>query len=84
MFCDKEGKYKKGNRSKEPLLQGFHLNTDNKLCENAIEIQDIKIIAVTSRDIVAAKACYHVTSNTLEKDQIKFKMMMNILQQLVC
>jgi hypothetical protein len=59
IFCDKKSKYKKGSRSREPLVKVLELRTDKKLREIAIERGDKKIIAVTSRDIVAAKACYH-------------------------
>jgi hypothetical protein len=59
IFCEKESKYKKGSRSREPLVQVLELGTDKKLREIAIERGDKKVIAVTSRDIVAAEACYH-------------------------
>jgi len=59
IFCDKTGKYKKGSRSRETLVQVLDLETDKKLRQTAIQKGDKKIIAVTSRDIVAAKAYYH-------------------------
>ena len=58
IFCDKV-KFKKGSRSREKLTQAVQLRADQTLRECAVQKRDEKILAVTSRDIVAAEAHYH-------------------------
>ena len=58
IFC-KKTRYRKWSRSKENLTKSVDLRADNTLRQIAIEKQDTDIMAVTSRDIVAAEAHYH-------------------------
>lgn len=75
VFCDKESKYKKGSRTRETLTQVVELRTDKKLRQIVIERGDKKIIGITSRDIVAAEACYdkscYLTYTRLRPDKRK-------------
>lgn len=58
IFCDKV-KYKKGSRSREKLTLAVQLRADKMLGKCAVQKMDEKILAVISRDIVAAEAHYH-------------------------
>ncbi len=58
IFCNKV-KFQKGSKSREKLTQTFQLRADKTLRECAIQKNDGKILAVASRDIVAAEAHYH-------------------------
>ena len=58
IFCNKE-KFVKGSKSREKLTQDVTLNADQTLRECATQKTDEKILAVTSRDVVAAGAHYH-------------------------
>lgn len=60
IFCDKE-KFVKGSKSREKLTQAVQLRADKTLRECAIQKRDEKIIGITSRDIVAAEAHYHLS-----------------------
>ena len=59
IFCEKVAKYKKGSRSREPLDQSCDLRADDCISATAIAKGDVGIIAIVSRDLVAAEACYH-------------------------
>ena len=58
IFCGKE-KYVRGTNSREKLVKATQLRVDQTLREKAISKCDENILAITSRDIVAAKAHYH-------------------------
>ena len=58
IFCNKV-KFLKGSKSCETLTQAIQLRADQTLRECATLKGDEKILAVTSRDIVAAEAHYH-------------------------
>jgi len=60
IFCN-QVKFLKGCKSHEKLIQAVQLTADQTLQECAIQKGDAKILAVTSRDIVAAEAHYHVS-----------------------
>ena len=60
IFCSKD-KFQKGSKSREKLTQAVHLRADQTLRVCAIQKGDEKILAVTSRDIVAAEAHYHIS-----------------------
>lgn len=60
IFCNKE-KFLKGSKSRERLTQAVQLRADQTLRECATRKGDDKILAVTSRDIVAAEAHYHIS-----------------------
>lgn len=58
IFCNKV-KFLKGSKSRETLTQAIQLRADKTLRECATLKGDEKILAFTSRDIVAAEAHYH-------------------------
>ena len=58
VFCEKD-KYKKKENSRETLIQCADLRSDATLRDIATQKQDSKILAIVSRDIVAAEAHYH-------------------------
>ena len=60
IFCSKV-KFQKGSKSREKLTQAVQLRADQTLRVCAIQKGDEKILAVTSRDIVAAEAHYHIS-----------------------
>lgn len=61
IFCDKVCKYTKGTKTREKLVQAVQIRADQTLRECAILKGDDKILAITSRDIVAAEAQYHIS-----------------------
>ena len=58
IFCNKV-KFQKGSKSHEKLTPAVQLRAGQTVRESAIQKNDGKILTVTSRDIVAAKAHYH-------------------------
>ncbi len=58
IFCNKV-KFQKGSRSREKLTQAVQLRADETLRKCAILKGDEKILALASRDMVAAEAHYH-------------------------
>ena len=58
IFCppDKSTKYVKGTRIRESLVQCVELQADARIREVAIKRNDTKVLALTSRDFVAAEA----------------------------
>ena len=58
IFCEKE-KYRKGTKSREPVVKCTELRCDQRIRECAILKKDTKITAIASRDMVAAEAHYH-------------------------
>ena len=61
IFCEKKSKYLKGTRNREPLLPCRDLLADHSIRKSAMEKKDSRILAIASREIVAAEACYHRT-----------------------
>ena len=74
IFCEKKSKYLKGTRKREPLVQCRDLCADHSIRKSAMEKiacarrrisepemekKDSRILAIASREIVAAEACYH-------------------------
>lgn len=60
IFCNRD-KFQKTKKSREKLTKAVQLKTDHTLRQCAISKQDTKILAITSRDIVAAEAHYHAS-----------------------
>ncbi|CAH3143072.1 unnamed protein product [Porites evermanni] len=60
IFCEKP-KYFKGTRNREPLVQCRDMRADSSIRKIATEKNDSKILALVSRELVAAEACYHRT-----------------------
>lgn len=61
IFCEKGNKYIKKLKSREPLIQASELRADEKVRAMATLKMDNKILAVTSRELIAAEAHYHKT-----------------------
>jgi hypothetical protein len=70
IFCDKVNKYVKGSHTREKLIQCVDMRADNTIRETAAylvtqprseddRIMDDRILAATSRELVAAEAHYH-------------------------
>jgi len=55
-----EKKNLKGTRNREPLEQCRDLRADRSIRKSAME-KDSRILAIASREIVTAEACYHRT-----------------------
>ena len=60
IFCSKV-KFMKSPKTREKLIQAVQLRADATLCHCAILNNDARILAITSRDIVAAEAHYHAS-----------------------
>ena len=61
-FCEKKSnKYIKRSHSREPLIQASELRAEEKVRAVATIKMDNKILAATSRELVAAEAHYHKT-----------------------
>ena len=58
IFCERQ-KYRKGSKTREPIVKCTELRCDKRIRESAIQKSDQKIIAIASRDLVAAEAHYH-------------------------
>ena len=61
IFCKRKSKYIKGTNRREPLTQAVETRADCTLREIAQQRLDTDILAITSRDIIAAEAQYHKT-----------------------
>ena len=59
IFCESSNKCLKGTSTRESLIQAVDLRADETLRNVATQNGDTKLLAITSRDIVAAEACYH-------------------------
>jgi len=59
IFCEK--KNLKGTRNREPLEQCRDLRADHAIRKSAMEKKDSRILAIASREIVTAEACYDRT-----------------------
>ncbi|XP_035662311.1 uncharacterized protein LOC118406391 [Branchiostoma floridae] len=60
VFCEKS-KYIRGTNTREALIQCVDLRADNAIRNAALRKNDSKILAIASRELVAAEACYHKT-----------------------
>ena len=60
-FVKKAIKYIKRSHSREPLIQASELRADEKVRAVATIKMDNKVLAATSRELVAAEAHYHKT-----------------------
>jgi len=59
IFCKKKNKYAQGSKSTELLMQSREFRSDEKIRNAAMaKLHDI-ILAITSRELVAAEAHYH-------------------------
>ena len=58
VFCEK-AKYLKGTKTIEALIQCVDLRVDNNIRRAAVGRNDPRILAIVTRELVAAEACYH-------------------------
>ena len=63
IFFDRKTKYQKGTKNREKLTKAVHLRADNTIREAATKKGDTKIIAIASKELVAAEAHYHISCN---------------------
>ena len=61
IFCEKQTKYFKKTRTREPLIKSCELRADERIRATALHKMDTKILALTARELVAAEAHYHKT-----------------------
>ena len=61
IFYDKVSKYAKGKDVPEKPIQCIDLRADKNIRKTALANNDSKLLAIVSRDLVAAKACYRGT-----------------------
>ena len=59
IFCEKKSKYLKSSKNRERLIQCRDLRADDCIRTTSIAKGDTRIIAIVSRELVAAEACYH-------------------------
>ena len=59
IFCDKVSKYAKGEHVRKKLVQRMDLSADESIRKIATAKNDSKILAIASRNLVAAEGCYH-------------------------
>ena len=59
IFCKKVEKYIKGSKSRESLIQARQLRVDDTVRRAAEIKQDKRILALVSRELVAAEAHWH-------------------------
>ena len=58
IFCEKD-KYTRNSRTREELIQCLDMRADEMIRKAAVGKNDHRMLAVVSRELVAAKACYH-------------------------
>ena len=58
IFCLKSSKYLTNSKTREPLAQCVELHSDQTVRQAAVEKSDSRIMAITSRDLVAAEGHY--------------------------
>ena len=63
VFCEK-AKYLKGTKTREALIQCVDLRADSTIRRAAEGKNDPRILAIVTRELVAAEACYHKSCYT--------------------
>ena len=58
IFCEKD-KYTRNSRTRKELIQCLDMRADETIRKAAVGKNDHRMLAVVSRELVAAKACYH-------------------------
>ena len=71
IFCNKKSKYAKGKNTREKLVQCYDLRSDQTIRNIALANHDAKILAIVSRELVAAEACYHRSCNKVYTRPLK-------------
>ena len=59
IFCEKNTKYSKNKRTREPLIQCTDIRADLSIRDAATRKMDSRLLAIVSRELVAAEAHYH-------------------------
>lgn len=59
IFCDKKSKYIKSQKTREILIRSCELRADSRIRDSAIKKMDGRMLAITSKELVAAKGHYH-------------------------
>lgn len=59
IFCDKPNKYLRGQKTRELLTQCVELRADEKIRKAAVAKVDNRMLAIVSRELVAAEGHYH-------------------------
>ena len=59
IFCEKNTKYSKNKRTREPLIQCTDIRADFSIRDAATRKMDSRLLAIVSRELVAAEAHYH-------------------------
>ena len=59
IFCEKSSKYLKGQKTRESLMQCLELRADYSIRKAATSKQDHRILAILTRELVAAEGHYH-------------------------
>ena len=59
IFCEKLDKYAKGSKSREGLTKCRELRADDSVRRAATVREDSRVLAIVSRELVAAEAHYH-------------------------
>jgi len=59
IFCEKKTRYKKGTRTRDPLIQCVDLRGDASIRKASIATGDSRIISLASHDLVGAEAWHH-------------------------
>jgi len=59
IFCEKASKYLRGQNTREPLTQCAELRADDRIRAAAVRKLDNRMLAVVSRNLVAAEGHYH-------------------------
>ncbi|CAH3148276.1 unnamed protein product, partial [Porites evermanni] len=58
VYCEK-AKYLKGTKTREAIIQCVDLRADSTIGRAAMGKNDPRILAIVTRELVAAEACYH-------------------------
>lgn len=75
IFCQKTSKYLKGQKTREALIQCGQLRADAKIRSAAPKKMDSRILAIVSRDLVAAEGhyhnlCYKIYTKEVSKEEV--------------
>ena len=67
IFCQKTTKFLRGQKSRESLIQCRELRADSSIRKAAVQKMDGRMLAIVSRDLVAAEGHYHRSCMRQEK-----------------
>ena len=78
IFCQKTSKYLKGQNRREALIQCSQLRADAKIRSAAQKKMDSRILAIVSRDLVAAEGHYHTSCYKIYTKEVSKEEVVNI------